>query len=101
MADRVHIGRESSVIGAIRRRAKKHSPDLLLRKYHGSEFGLGGEPDLYGCYRGRAFAVEAKRPGEEPSRLQLERLKEWAAAGAITGVAHSAAEFFKLLGMKQ
>jgi hypothetical protein len=92
--------REGSIIRAIERAAKAYRPLLVLRKRHGSGFGRSGEPDLFGSYCGRHFEIEVKRPGEEPSKLQRERLKEWADAMAMTGVAHSAAEFFKVLGIR-
>lgn len=90
--------REKAIVLAIERAAKKRAPDLVLRKRHGTAFGRAGEPDLYGSWRGRHFEVEVKRPGEQPTVLQRARLKEWAISGAITGVAHSVEEFFRVLG---
>lgn len=89
--------REKAVTIAILREAKRHAPDLLVRKLHGSIFATAGDPDLYGSYKGRAFAIEVKRPGEKATPLQEARLRDWAAAGAITGTVHSAGEFFALL----
>lgn len=89
--------REGSIVRAILREAKRHEPGLALAKRHGTVFGRAGEPDIYGCLNGRHLEVEIKRPGEEPGLLQRERLRRWAAAGAITGVAHSVEEFFRVL----
>lgn len=75
--------RESSVIAAIRREAKKHQPRLVLRKKHGTAFGYAADPDLYGVYEGRCWVFEGKREGEKPTALQFVRLQEWAAAGAL------------------
>src|SRR5690606_8320365 len=41
-----------------------------------------GLPDLIGVYRGRALALEVKRPGGRPTPLQEHELGRWAAAGA-------------------
>jgi hypothetical protein len=32
-------------------------------------------PDLIGCLRGRFFAIEVKRPGEQPTPLQVQTLQ--------------------------
>lgn len=48
-----------------------------------------GTPDILGCWRGRAFAIECKRPGEDATPLQKHRLAQWADAGALVCVADS------------
>lgn len=73
-------------------RALRAVPGLVVRKRHGSALGISGDPDLYGSYRGRHFEIEVKRPGRKLTSLQQQRLKEWALAGAIVGVAHSIEE---------
>lgn len=58
-------------------------------------FGSGrraGEPDIYCVYRGRFFALEVKRPGGKPTRLQALTLEKWERAGAVAAVVHSVAE---------
>jgi len=42
-----------------------------------------GTPDIIGCMHGMAFVIEAKLDYNEPSKIQEQRLKEWANAGAI------------------
>lgn len=42
-----------------------------------------GHPDVVGCINGRHVEIELKRPGSKPTDLQLKRLEEWEAAGAI------------------
>ena len=42
-----------------------------------------GEPDLVGAVLGRAVAIECKQPGEQPTKLQMWRLAEWAKSGAV------------------
>lgn len=40
-----------------------------------------GIPDRQVLYKGRAIFVEVKKPGETPRRLQVEYMRELAAAG--------------------
>lgn len=56
-----------------------------------------GTPDILGCYRGRMFAIEVKRPGGRPSAIQLKRIAEWQAAGCSAGVASNVAEAMALV----
>ena len=58
------------------------------KKKHGSQFNPGW-PDIIGCYAGRAFFIEVKQPGNEPTALQAEELKRWGQAKARTLVAYS------------
>jgi len=77
-------------------------PKLVIRKKHGTVMGLAGDPDLYGAYRGKAFAFEVKRPNDPssvPTKLQTVRLDEWAAAGAIVGVVRSPEDVLRFLGI--
>jgi hypothetical protein len=76
-------------------------PECKVRKLHGTKFGKDGEPDLYGCYRGRAFFIELKRPGGKATHLQSLALAEWARTGAITGTCTSVAEVRKLLRIEE
>ena len=91
---------ESTITRAIIR-ALRSVPGMVVRKRHGSALGYAGEPDLYGCFRGRHFEIEVKRPGRKLTPLQQQRLKEWALAGAIVGVAHSVEEAIELMGVKE
>jgi hypothetical protein len=61
-------------------------PGCKARKLHGGPHATAGDPDIYGCYRGFFFTIECKQPGERPTRLQVHRLEEWAAAGARVAV---------------
>ena len=85
-------GRESSIVDAILRELNG-IPGCKAIKRHGSGMGRNGEPDITGCYYGKHFEIEVKRPGKDPERLQCQRLKEWEDAGASVGIAeciHSA-----------
>ena len=72
-------------------------PGVLAKKRHASNFGQS-DLDIYGCDNGRAFFIEMKRPGEEPSERQKKFMRDWLAAGAVTGVATSPEEALALLG---
>lgn len=88
---------ESTIVKQIKDKLYEILPGIVLLKRHGTPFGITGHPDLYGCYQGRHIEIEVKRPGEEPTDLQRKRLAEWAAAGAITGCAHSKTEAVELV----
>lgn len=53
--------------------------------------------DLIGCFNGRAFMLEGKRPGEQMTPRQRVRAAQWAKAGAITGMFTSADEAVALV----
>ena len=36
-------------------------------------YSVGGIPDFVGCYKGKFFGVEVKRPGGKPTALQLRQ----------------------------
>lgn len=58
-------------------------------KVHGSEFQPAGIPDILGCYRGVMFGVEAKMPGNKPTKIQEHRMAQIREAGGVTVVAYS------------
>ena len=64
-------------------------PTFVYRKRHGSVMGITGDPDLYGVWRGLAWGLELKRPGEDLTRLQAARHEEWGRAGVMVGMARS------------
>lgn len=82
--------------------ALKQYPHVVVRKRHGTVMGVAGDPDLYGTINGRHFEIEVKRPNDPSSRLtklQDTRLLEWAAGGAITGVARCVEGALAILGL--
>mgnify|MGYP005843442195 FL=1 len=88
---------ESSLVSAIIR-ALRALPGVVVRKRHGSAWGTAGDPDLYGTVNGRHFEIEVKRPGGGTlTPLQEVRLQEWAAAGALTGVARSVEDALQII----
>lgn len=63
-----------------------------VTKFHGNAYTMSGVPDVLMVKGGRAFWLECKRPGEEPTKIQLHRMRELAAAGCPVAVVTSAAE---------
>jgi hypothetical protein len=89
--------RESALVAEILR-SLRALPGVIVRKRHGSAWGVAGDPDLYGSIHGRHFEIEVKRPGDRPTALQQARLKQWAATGALAGVARSVEEALDIVG---
>src|SRR5215831_18376767 len=87
--------KESNILRACERELKKQG--ALYRKRHGTAFGTKGDPDLYLLWHGVHVEIELKRPGEDPTPLQRERLAEWEAYGAPTKVVHSVEELRSFL----
>ena len=88
--------RESALVAEIVR-ALRALPGVIVRKRHGTAWGVAGDPDLYGSINGQHFEIEVKRPGEHPTRLQAARLAQWRASRALTGVAHSLEDALAIL----
>jgi hypothetical protein len=51
-----------------------------------------GIPDIVGCYEGRTFAMEVKRPGQEARESQVDELDALAEAGGVALAVHSLEE---------
>lgn len=81
---------EAAVVASIERTLKARRAWWF--KTHGSGNSRRGIPDLIGCYRGRALALEVKAPGRVStvSRLQTHELDQARAAGAAAWVVTSA-----------
>lgn len=70
-------------------------------KNHGSQFSVAGLPDVLCIKDGRAVWMEAKRPGEDPTRIQEHRMRELIGHGCPVAVVRSAGdakEFLESLG---
>ncbi len=80
---------ESALQRRIQVALRKRYPGCYVRKIHVSEFQSGGIADLVCCINGRFAAVEVKRPGEQPSRLQCLEADEVRRAGGIAITATS------------
>src|SRR3990172_12141022 len=91
-----HPHRESALVAGIIT-ALREIPGCVVRKRHGTAWGVAGDPDLYGSINGRHFEIEVKRRGEGPTPLQQARLAEWRRSGALAGVAHSVDEALSIV----
>lgn len=61
-------------------------PNAKAINIHGSVFSERGTPDVIGCINGTMVAFECKRDDtEELRKIQMWRLSEWLAAGAVVG----------------
>ena len=83
---------ETAIVTKIRSRLQ--GLGCWVVKLHGSSSQQRGLPDLIGCYNGRMFAFEVKRPGLVPTGLTLQArtLMEIASSGAITAMITSPEE---------
>lgn len=61
-------------------------------KMHGNQYMMKGLPDILAIRGGRCVWMEAKRPGQEPTKIQLHVMRQLAAAGCPVAVVHSAAD---------
>ena len=80
--------------------ARNHTVGQFFTKYGGIvNIGHNGESDIMGhrISDGRAFYIEVKLPGEQPRDDQQQFLNAMAAAGAITGCAHSIDEALEIV----
>ena len=62
-------------------------------KIHGGPYQLSGLPDVLAIKGGHAAWAEFKRPGCEPTRIQLHRIRELEAAGCSCAVVRSVGEY--------
>lgn len=85
---------EASIVQSIMRWLKSQGAHVI-KTYGGPN--RRGLPDLIGVYRGRALALEVKRPGGKPTPLQEYELGRWAAAGAVAAVVTSVDDVKKII----
>lgn len=91
--------KESDIVRQIRDGLRLAGADLWCRKILGG-IGMKDIPDVLGCYKGRFFALEIKRPGWQPRnerdkdrlRRQESELEKISRAGGITGIVHDLQE---------
>lgn len=57
--------------------------DCKAVKFNAGIYSRTGTGDIIACVRGRMVVVEVKRPGEEPTAIQLHEGKDWIRAGAV------------------
>lgn len=93
------IKSENKIVDKIKKWVKAQGGKAL--KIHGGATTQAGEPDIFGAlvYKNRhvIFVVEIKQPGEEPEKLQYQRLVEWQRLGLLSFWATSLEEFKAVL----
>jgi hypothetical protein len=92
--------KESAIIKAVMdyvRKLRLAGVPIKVIKFHGNQYVEVGTPDLIGSIGSRAINIEAKVPGEEPTKIQQQRLMEWKNAGSITGVIHGVRDFRRII----
>jgi hypothetical protein len=65
---------------------------FFVIKIHGNQYQMAGIPDVLCIRDGRAHWIEFKRPGEEPTRLQVHRMRQLEGVGCRTTVACSVSD---------
>lgn len=85
---------EAAITDAIIRWLRSRGAHVI--KTYGGPYRRG-LPDLIGVYRGRALALEVKRPGGKPTPLQEHELSKFAAAGALAAVVTSVEDVKRLI----
>jgi hypothetical protein len=93
---RAHTGREKPIHETIIANACK-LPGCWAFKLHGSQYSIGGMPDVWIIRFGRLACVECKRPGEHAKPLQDDLLARLASIGVVTGTASSWSDVAELL----
>jgi hypothetical protein len=69
-AEVIEMTPETKLKNSIRKYLDSLGRDLWHFKVHGSGYQKAGVPDNVGCYLGHFFAIEAKAPGEVPTKKQ-------------------------------
>jgi hypothetical protein len=100
-------GLEKNTTDRILKWLKDLGPECKALKRHMNEMTEAGNPDIEGCFRGRHFEIEVKKPGAYTQAgrrtLQSIRADEWDAAGAlmlrdVTSLEEVSAAFTQHLG---
>ena len=89
---------EGKVKLAIKDYLNQLKPDLWYWMPVNSGFGIKGIPDFVGCYRGRFFAIEAKRVCGRPKPWQDLVMNLIRAAGGIAVVIDNIEDLKALFG---
>lgn len=81
---------EKVIVGRVMDEARRLG--FLAYKMHGGPYSVRGIPDVLAIKNGVACWMEVKRPGEEPTKVQIARMRELQSAGCRTAVVTSAGE---------
>ena len=83
--------KEASLVRWFRKRLE--GLGFFTIKFHGSVFSMAGFPDVLALRNGKAWFIEAKVPGNEPTKIQAYMLRTLALFGCQVSVIHSHEEF--------
>jgi hypothetical protein len=81
---------ERTIVASAIAAAKKRG--WVAYKIHGNVYQVSGLPDILCIKDGRAAWMEAKRPGNKPTPVQVRRMQELERAGCSVAVIHSGKE---------
>ena len=70
---------------------------IWVVKYPGGIFGTTGTPDLILCVKGRFVALEVKKSGKPPKKIQEYRQNEIRKTGGISEIVVSLEEAVKVI----
>lgn len=84
------MAKESDIVSRIMKHLK--SCGGVVYNNHGSAYGRRGRPDLEFHMNGQTLFIEAKKPGELPTRIQVEEHRKLRRAGMPVVVATSVAD---------
>jgi hypothetical protein len=91
-----HYRAEADVVGDVINYIRS-LPLGHARKIHGDAHTQIGEPDVDACVRGRSVKLEGKTRRDRPTATQMQAMKRWRKAGALTGWFRSTADVVALL----
>ena len=95
---------QSDILDLLRGNKKKGIKGIggwWLNFHGGDPFMPRGLPDIIGCLNGQFIALEVKRPGEEPRKLQEKMLRTLASAGAVTATVYGVDDVREVLKIKE
>lgn len=75
------MGKEKNIENKVKKYLKERGAYFV--KVHGGFYGTLGTPDILVCYKGRFIGIEMKAPGEEPTKIQKQRIRQIREAGGI------------------
>jgi len=93
------IPREADITRNVRKLLNYHG--IFHSKIWQGMMSAKGISDIIGCYKGRYFAIEVKRPGGKPTSFQEKFLENVKRAGGIAIVARSVDDVIRGLGLEE
>ena len=88
---------EKDIQAAILRWLRERTRSFTIKLAAGP-YTLPGIPDILHIEKGRAIFIEVKRPGENPTPLQIKVMDRLLEAGAVVGVARSVEDAKQIVG---